>query len=322
MVPVYAYNGENTVSLDDMEKLSKNNKVVPFQYALIGLKLKNGDETLATCSGVALNPRTILTAAHCIYNYKTRLTLQLSDIRIYIPFTLSGDKPNKKGIKITYKNSDGDIFVSSDYRYGQTSVKYMGMDLAIIKLNSDLGEKKLIPLENTLLGLGIAVAGTTYPDPIVNGYVVSSLTTKGDLRYLMNPAVYMLGWGSNYNEGENIYKATSIACGVMNVGTINWQSLNNYNFLPLSKDSFSISSAIPNYLCSGNNQISPGSEQGDSGGPIFIQITKGGKARFELLGITSSGSERAGVIVSTMYADLLDNLNWTNALEPIAVVYK
>lgn len=304
-----AYSYESgAYNMDGFNNLSKTKLFPKIQLTLIGIKNKQGSVAIGTCTGVALDQYTILTAAHCLYNVKIKKQFSLGDVRLYVVndarYNVFG---SGSGRKITYTNADGNIYLASKYspQLAKPPISTYSTDLALIKLNKNLSNDKLIPFANTLKGQDILIAGE------------ANSVIKNAMEFYTLPsgsAIFALGWGSHYVEGGDIYAAGSGMCQVINnkYALLNKYLYDNKIFLLIPD---SIFRGVNNNFCTNNEKvIEP--ETGDSGGPLFVEFKN---KQIELIGIFMGFYSSAVFQNAPIYVSLTDqNPAWDNELKAIA----
>jgi protease YdgD len=102
------------------------------------------------CTGTLVAPRLVLTAAHCLYNHRTRQLLQPVSLHV-----LFGYERGEYRIHLTVEQ----VRVGAGYD-GTSPATSLGRDWALLRLSGDAGVRPLAWVGNTpAVGENLAVAG-------------------------------------------------------------------------------------------------------------------------------------------------------------------
>lgn len=220
--------------------------------ALIGIKLKSclGLKTCGYATGVALDDRTILTAAHVVYNYDDKKLYDPSNIRLYEVYY------GIDGRKIELTSDEARVFVPDAYKIDRDK----NADIAIIKLKPGI----LSPNQN-LRALKVGIVGDSV------SWNNIKQTQKFDL--------YATSWGSTYQEGHQISSFGQIACVPVSEFSDEYKG-----YLSLERGLWTGYALYPSYTSTSNcksDNLTRTGQSGDSGSPLYIRYN----GRFDLLGV-------------------------------------
>ena len=120
--------------------------------AVVALTVRYGGGYESLCTGTLIAPKTVLTAAHCIYAYGTNMSY-------YVTFGSTSDAPTK-AVQVTqqYKNP---AYNQSAYDFGILRLATPVLDVAPIPFNETPMASSLVGRPIRHVGYGLTVAGGT-----------------------------------------------------------------------------------------------------------------------------------------------------------------
>lgn len=285
-------------TVKDLHLMSQYKYFQPVQNTVVTLRVGNSTKT---CSGVALNPSTIITAANCFYrspfekyHVNTQLIQPLSLVLWYI------DNPLSMNIK-RVQYSELEIKVILPQAADNMMLNFpqnMNSDIAIIKLKPQ-NLNNLIPATSTLEGNGIEIENK---DVFTNHKDYQS-------------HLILLALGANFvnMSGANVSGNSIGDCeeewlrGELN--SLNWAryrffGITDYNVFDRSLSNMSHWCPDPQDPAKKVFLANPQ----DDGGPLFIWSQKTDKMK--LIGIQSYVNVD-DISNTTMFTSLIENSIWT-----------
>ena len=284
---VLAYDPASAESLSALTYVKDASKLA---FPLMGIRVCGRINQKVSCklgTGVALNRREIITAAHVLF--VTSKVVDLKDLTLY-------SVVDKRTISL--KNDDGEIFIPNAYNHHKLSGDdNAGTDIALIKLKADE-----IAADYTLQYQQINLVGDIQAK--------WDLMTLKKLEESSSIPVFALGWGSRYNPldpieptAQEIYSYGHFACqGFFNQANGNLE-VPRVGFYNTQRDRhIYLTGRVEDTTqrCKKNIiQV----QDGDSGGPLYIGYPWGGNMSFDLFGIIMSGNK------ISVYATLIGKSN-------------
>ncbi|GFR01711.1 serine protease filzig, partial [Trichonephila clavata] len=244
----------------------------PFLVSLRGPEEPRAVQVLHKCGAVLLNERWLLTAAHCVYEYRRKKYLATLKARLgEYDTSASSDSRQDFGIET--------LITHPQYQepYRQSN------DIALLRLNKDAVFTEhvwpvCLPIRNTdVTGMNATVAGWGQTSFIE---ISTRRLTVWDGKCFK--------WQKNILQKVNVPVLTNGACLEMY-----FEAGHTY---PLEE----------NQMCAGYREGGKDSCQGDSGGPLFINQND----QMTVIGLVSAGIQCGSPLLPGIYTRVNSHLDW------------